>query len=91
MPRKDKLLEKLRRKIPSFKWDEACSLMKAYGFDLRVGEGSRRRFVHRELKFIVLLHEPHPQNTLKPYTQSALLEALERIEGMQQSGGCHEQ
>lgn len=31
------------------------------------GSGSRRKFVHRETKVTISLHEPHPANILKAY------------------------
>lgn len=76
MSRKDKLLEKLKRKDRSFTWSELVTLLGGYGYEVFSGGGSRRKFIHPETKRIISLHEPHPQKTLKPYMIKEVLEHL---------------
>jgi predicted RNA binding protein YcfA (HicA-like mRNA interferase family) len=77
--RKEKLLERLLAKSADFTWAEAVALMKQHGFDLLTGKGSSRKFVHRETRVKVFIHEPHPGNIVKEYAQDNLLEGLRNV------------
>ena len=74
--RKQKLLERLQSDPSDFTWDEACTLMRQCGFELKKGSGSARAFVHTITKQKVRLHEPHPRPTLVRYMVKALIGAL---------------
>ncbi|MEO6291948.1 MAG: type II toxin-antitoxin system HicA family toxin [Burkholderiaceae bacterium] len=76
MSKSSKLLAKLLAKTPGLVWDEAVNVMKAHNFVVINRDGSGRVFHHKASKIKVLLHEPHPQNTLKPYMFDALIEGL---------------
>lgn len=76
MTRKNKLLERLKRKDKSFTWSELVTLLSGFGYDVFTESGSRRKFANQETKLIISLHEPHPQKTLKPYMLKEVLEHL---------------
>lgn len=80
MSRKEKLLNRLRQRPRDFTWEELTSLLKTLGYRIvksgRSG-GSRKRFTHETAPTIVL-HKPHPHNTVKRYIINDLIEILER-------------
>lgn len=76
MSKKSKLIARLQSQPKNFTWDEAVTLMKQSGFTLLKPGGSARMFRHVKTGFKVRLHEPHPENTLKPYMVDILLEGL---------------
>jgi predicted RNA binding protein YcfA (HicA-like mRNA interferase family) len=76
MSRRDKLLARLRSNPVDFTWQDAVTLMKGSGFDVIVASGSGRKFVHRETRRKVLMHQPHPHPELKQYQIDLLLEGL---------------
>ena len=76
MSRKDKLLVRLQDKPKNFTWDDAVTLMRQCGFTVIKGKGSRRKFVNKEKDLLVIIHEPHPQNTLKAYNVNDLIDCL---------------
>ena len=83
MSRKEKLLLRLQRRPNDFSWDELSVLLKSFGYkQAKPGKtgGSRRRFVHPTFATITL-HKPHPNNILKMYVISDILEFLKK-EGM---------
>lgn len=71
----DKRLERLLARPKDYTWDELTSLLKHYGYKLRNGKGSRRRFIDDE-KQKILLHEPHPGNILKEYMIDDVIDRL---------------
>ena len=76
MSKSSKLLARLLSKAPGLEWAEAVTVMKAHGFAVINRDGSGRVFRHASTGIKVLLHEPHPQNTLKPYMFDALINGL---------------
>ena len=78
MSQKQKLLEKLLRKTSNFTWNDCVSLMTASGFTLHHKKGSSRVFIHQATRLKVLLHEPHPRNTLLPYAIEIVIEGLKQ-------------
>ena len=76
MSRRDKLLQRLKRKDKSFTWPELVTLLSGFGYVVMTGSGSRRKFVNHTTKRIISLHEPHPQKTLKPYMMNEVLTHL---------------
>lgn len=80
MSRRDKLIEKLKRKPRDFTWSELTTLLAGLGYvEVRRGKtgGSRRRFTH-DTAATISLHEPHPGNVLKVYQVELVLETLEQ-------------
>jgi predicted RNA binding protein YcfA (HicA-like mRNA interferase family) len=67
MSQQDKLLSRLRDQPRDFTWGELKRLLNGFGYVETKGSGSRRKFVHRETKVTISLHEPHPAKVLKAY------------------------
>jgi predicted RNA binding protein YcfA (HicA-like mRNA interferase family) len=42
-------------------------LLAGFGYEEEAGEGSRRKFIHREKRIVIAIHQPHPGNELKSY------------------------
>lgn len=63
MSQREKLLQKLCSEPPpaDLRWTELCKLLKALGYKQRRNSGSRRKFVHAELKLVISCHKPHPE------------------------------
>ena len=80
MSKKGKLISKLLTKPNDFTWNELTSLLKSLGYSaVKAGKtgGSRRRFIHPSAATIIL-HKPHPQNTLKRYAIDQITELLQQ-------------
>lgn len=62
MSKHDKTREKLLRRPPAadLRWDDLKAYLKYLGYKELKGSGSRRKFVHRVTKHLILCHEPHP-------------------------------
>ncbi len=58
-----KNVDRLTAKPPpsDFKWSELKSVLEHLGYEELKGSGSRRKFVHRKTKALIICHEPHPQ------------------------------
>ncbi|ANQ51989.1 type II toxin-antitoxin system HicA family toxin [Flammeovirga sp. MY04] len=70
----EKLLKKLQKKpAPNdFLYKDLVTIFESFGFEVKSGNGSRRKFVSRK-KQVFNLHEPHPEKTIKRYViQNAL-------------------
>jgi predicted RNA binding protein YcfA (HicA-like mRNA interferase family) len=82
MSKKQKLRDELfaTPEPKSFKWTDLVTLMAQYGYSLKAGGGSRRKFIHDETGHMVSLHQPHPGNELKPYMVKAAKSAISGIE-----------
>ena len=76
MSKKGKLRYRLLTRPKDLTWDEACSVMRGHGFEMRNGSGSARMFVHGATGIRVRLHEPHPRPILLPYMVDILIEGL---------------
>jgi len=77
MSKCQKLLERLLSKPKDFAWSEAVSLLKLMGFEVIYGKGSRRKFMHKKTKALIILHEPHPNKIMKSYAINEMIDALE--------------
>lgn len=88
MSKSDKLLARLLATPPptDFTWDELVTLLRGKGFELlnAGGGGSARKFFHRAKGTLIMLHEPHPQRTLKTYVIKEVIRKLE------EEGSCNE-
>ena len=79
MSRRSKLVQRLQQRPRDFTWDELVRLLTGFGYrQARPGRtgGSRRRFVH-PLHPTIILHRPHPRNTLKMYQIYQVVEILQ--------------
>ncbi|APR70725.1 MAG: type II toxin-antitoxin system HicA family toxin [Acinetobacter junii] len=82
MSKRQKLLEKLRRKpIPrDFTWDELVTLLGHYQYVLKNSTGSSHcKFLGHD-NHIIMTSKPHPNNTLKGGHIKQALEAIDRYE-----------
>jgi predicted RNA binding protein YcfA (HicA-like mRNA interferase family) len=64
MSRKDKLLGKLFQRPKNMTWLELCKVLQSLGFEKKQGSGSRVKFFHPGTKQMIILHNPHPGNTV---------------------------
>ena len=79
MSRKEKLTKKLLQRPRDFTYDELVSLLAYFEYEeLKKGKtsGSRRAFVHKQIKHIIRLHKPHPKNVLKGYQINEIINEL---------------
>lgn len=60
------------------RWDDLVGLLNSLGLDELPGDGSRRKFVHRDTKAVMDIHRPHPQPTLKQYQVRNVLGFLDK-------------
>jgi predicted RNA binding protein YcfA (HicA-like mRNA interferase family) len=74
MGRKEKLIGRFRTIPVDFTWNELCSLLNGFGYEMLRGTGSRRKF--RKDGRIIILHEPHPGKIVKKYMLKQVLETL---------------
>lgn len=81
MGKQEKLLARLLSKPKDFTWNELCSLMKHYGFELLKanGGGSGRKFYCDKTKSLVIIHEPHPGNIIKRYSIDDIIIKLKDV------------
>jgi len=78
MSTKEKLIERFKQQPNDFTFDELRKLLFIYGYcETNKGRtsGSRVAFYHDTLPPI-LLHKPHPNNTVKQYAMKQLLDFL---------------
>lgn len=76
----EKLKERLKSLPKDFTYDEAKSLLTKLGFiedDKGKTSGSRKRFNRNRDK--ILLHKPHPRNTLDSAAVKSLLRELKKF------------
>lgn len=80
MGTKEKLLERLKTLPKDFSFDEAERLLTLFGYvksNKGKTSGSRVMFIDEQNRKI-LLHTPHPGNTIKRYALKEILEKLIR-------------
>ena len=76
MSRRDKALDRLLQKPADFSWSELTTVMLSFGFELKKSGGSARKFIHRETRATLMMHQPHPSNVLKQYQVKAAIDFL---------------
>lgn len=76
MGTKEKLITKLLSAPKDFTYNEAVTLLKFFGFEVKNKSGSSRAFVHPETKQIIYFHEPHPEKILKRYIIKIIISKL---------------
>ena len=65
MTKAEKMLAKLKNANSTFVWSDLVTLLNQLGYEKKEMAGSRVRFFHPELDNMILLHKPHPENTIK--------------------------
>lgn len=78
MSKTDKLLARLMRLPKDFTWEELATVMQSKGFVLYKGNGSARKWFHKESHIVVIIHEPHPSRIVKPYALKLAIEGLKK-------------
>ena len=76
MARQQKVVDRLLSKPSDFEWRELKTVMESFGYELKQSRGSSRKFIHRETKAVLMIHEPHPSKVLKSYQVSAVIHFL---------------
>lgn len=79
MSKHQKALERLRAKpVPSdIKWSELKAVLEHLGYEVITNSGSRRKFVHRQTKALIICHEPHPSPNVDKGCIAAVVSHLE--------------
>jgi len=78
----EKAKKRILSKPKDYTYSEAKSLLKHMGFqEFAKGKtsGSRVKFYREEDEKLILLHKPHPEDTMKPGAVKQLLEFLIEI------------
>ena len=76
---KNKLINRLLQRPADFTYEEAKSLPSKLGYiedNKGKTSGSRVSFYYPDSKKIIILHKPHPNNTLKLYLIDELIKNL---------------
>jgi predicted RNA binding protein YcfA (HicA-like mRNA interferase family) len=75
------LRKRVAERVTRCDWSDFLGLAKEYGFELVLGNGSRRRLTH-PTGLVVSVHEPHPRKaSVHPEAVKALLRAIITLEG----------
>ena len=80
MSKKEKLIKRLKSKPKDFTFEEAENLLQYLGYERsEKGRTSGSRIVFKNEKYPpILMHKPHPRNTLLMYQVKQLLQVLEQ-------------
>lgn len=79
MRKTNKLIEQFIN-TPFPKWDDVLTLMKKLGYIKIERKGSRLEFWNEEKCSSILLHKPHPDNTIKTYIKKDIIDKLRQAE-----------
>jgi predicted RNA binding protein YcfA (HicA-like mRNA interferase family) len=62
MSKHQKALDRLCAQPPAsdIKWNELKAVLEHLGYEMLKNNGSRRKFVHKQTKALIICHEPHP-------------------------------
>ena len=77
MSQLEKLLEQFIN-TPFPQWSEVLTLMMKLGYAKKERRDSRLEFWHEEKGSSILLHKPHPTNTIKTYTKKDIIDKLKK-------------
>ena len=72
-----KVLEKILSGSRNIRFEDACRLAKALGFELDRVSGSHHIFVHREVSGLRINFQPDRNGQMKMYQLRQLLDAME--------------
>ena len=78
MSKAEKLLKRFQGRPKDFTWNELSTLFAYFGFELRAGGGSSRKFIHAQTGAILMMHEPHPGSILRAYQVRAAVDLLKQ-------------
>ena len=78
MSKTDKQLQRLLTLPKDFSWEQLVAVMQKHHFELRSGSGSSRKLIHKTTQTVCHLHEPHPNNIMKPYALKIAINALKQ-------------
>lgn len=80
MSKKEKLIKRLKSKPKDFTFEEAENLLQFFGYERsEKGRTSGSRIVFKNENYApILMHKPHPRNTLLTYQVKQLLQILEQ-------------
>ncbi|MGC2161714.1 MAG: type II toxin-antitoxin system HicA family toxin [Silvibacterium sp.] len=67
MSKRQKAIDRLLSRPSDYEWAELAFLMEAFGYELKTSGGSARKFIHRETRATLFMHQPHPTKILKAY------------------------
>jgi hypothetical protein len=67
MSKRQKAIDRLLSKPSDYEWDELTFLMEAFGYEVKTGGGSARKFIHCKSRATLFMHQPHPAKILKAY------------------------
>ncbi len=77
MSRREKLLARFLSVPKDLTWEEFSAVLSGFGFERRNAGGSSRTFVHAGTGTVVVAHQPHPGNIVKPYAIRKAVAALQ--------------
>lgn len=80
MPNIDKIIEKFKRKSNNITFNETQRLLKHLGYKINnkgKTSGSRVLFYKNNAQNVIL-HKPHPRNTLLSYQLNTIIEVLKK-------------
>ncbi|SPF78063.1 type II toxin-antitoxin system HicA family toxin [Pseudoprimorskyibacter insulae] len=66
MTKRDKSIERFLSCPKDYEWRELVKLLQGFGYEVREGSGSRKKF-RCAGRADICLHEPHPKPTVKLY------------------------
>lgn len=78
MSKRQKAIERLLSKPSDFEWNELTLLMEGFGYELKTTGGSGRKFIHRETRATLFMHQPHPSRILKAYQVRETIQFLKQ-------------
>jgi predicted RNA binding protein YcfA (HicA-like mRNA interferase family) len=78
MSKHEKTFEKMARSPTpgDIKWSEVKGALEWLGYELLKNSGSRRKFVHKLSKDLIICHEPHPSPDVGKCTIDEIVQHL---------------
>lgn len=76
MGHKEKLIARFQTIPADFTWNELCSLLNGFEYEMLTGSGSRRKFYKKSTNDLINLHKPHPGSIVKKYAIREILAHL---------------
>lgn len=67
MTRFDTLKSEFKACKGPFPYTKLVKLLEGLGYEVRNGQGSARKFVHKVTTKVIIVHEPHPGKEIKLY------------------------
>jgi hypothetical protein len=78
MPKRQKAIDRLLSQPSDYGWAELTLLMESFGYELKTSGGSGRKFIHRETRATLFMHQPHPAKNLKAYQVKEAIQFLKQ-------------